>query len=105
MDQPDELGTARDNLPPRPRPLNRTDWRTDPDRKEVVRQSLPLRAIRPISSDRNDRDEGAPLPLRIRPSRGSNMSSLSAIHEDMRQADKRLKCLSNECRQSAVCRA
>jgi hypothetical protein len=36
------------------------------------------------------------LPLPGRPSRGSNLLSSSAIHEDMRQPDKRLKCLSNE---------
>jgi len=89
-DHPDELGTDRDNLAPRPCALNLPDWRADPFEKEAVRQSPPPRAIRPISSDCNDREERARLPLRIRPSRGSNLFSSSAIHEDMRQANKRL---------------
>ena len=86
---------APENFRPRPRELNRPDCRAGPDESE--RQSPPPRAIRPISSDCNDRDERARLlPLRIRPSRGSNLFSSPAIREDMRQPDKRLKCLSNE---------
>jgi len=101
-DQPDELGTDRDNLAPRPCALNLPDWRADPFEKEAVRQSPPPRAIRPISSDCNDREERAPSPLRIRPSRGSNLLSSSAIHEDMRQPDKRLKYLAGDRRKSAA---
>jgi hypothetical protein len=75
--------------------LNRPEGRADADEKE--RQLPPPRAIRAISSDCNDRADPAQLfPLRIRPSRGSNLSSSSAIHEDMRQPHKRLKCLSDE---------
>jgi hypothetical protein len=100
-DHPDDLAAAGDNLPPRPRALNRPDWRADRDERE--RQLPPPRAIRPISNDCNARRALArPLPLRIRPSRGSNLLSSSAIREDMRLAGKRLKYLASEPRKSAV---
>ena len=100
-DQPDDLAAAADNLAPRPRALNRPDWRAGPDESE--RQSPPPRAKRPINSDCNDRCvPRRPLPLRIRPSRGSNLFSSSAIREDMGQHDQRLKYLASERRKSAV---
>jgi len=77
--------------------LNRPDGRPDLDEKEAVRQSPPARAIRPINCDCNARDRPLrPLPFPGRPSLGSNLFSSSAIHEHMRQGNKRLKCLSNE---------
>jgi hypothetical protein len=94
----------RDNLPPRPRVLNRPDWRAGLNDKKAVRQSPPPRAIRPISCDCSARVRPArPRPLPGRPSRGSNLFSSSDIREDMRQPVKRLKYLSNERQQSAVC--
>lgn len=63
----------------------------------------PPRAIRPISNDCSDRCALArPLPLRICPDRGLNLSSSSAIAEDMRPRAKALKYLANERRKSAV---
>ena len=103
-DQPDEFETDRDNFAPRPRELNRSDCRPEFDEEVSLRQSPPPRAIRPINCDCNKRCRPArPRPLPGRPSRGSNLFSSSAIHEDMRRPGKRLKCLSNERWQSAVC--
>jgi len=100
-DQPDELRPTNDNLPPRPRELNRPDGRARPD--ESKRQSPPPRAIRPMSSDcKVRRTRALLLPTRIWPSRGSNLFSSSAIREDMRQPAKPLKYLASERRKSAV---
>jgi hypothetical protein len=93
-DHPDELTNLTEDLAPRPLALKRPDRRAAPDESE--RQSPPPRAIRPISSDCNERRAPArTLPLRIRPSRGLNVFSSSAIREDMRVPAKPLKYLAN----------
>jgi hypothetical protein len=102
-DQPDELETARDNLAPRPRALNRPDWCIGLEDGEALLQSPLARAILPISCDCKERARLArSLPRPRGPSRGSNLFSSSAIGEDMRQPAKRLKYLASERRKSAV---
>jgi len=102
-DQPEELAPTRDNLAPRPWALNLLEGRAGGDERAAPRQSPPARAIRPISNDCNARcAPRRPLPARIRPSRGSNLFSLSAIREDMRWPETLLKYLASERRKSAV---
>src|SRR5690348_11150587 len=103
IDHPDDLAIASDDLLPRPRALNRPDWRAAAGEKEAVRQSPPPRAMRPISCDCNERCRPArPRPLPGRPNLGSNLFSSSAIRQDMRHPDNRLKYLAGERRKSAV---
>lgn len=100
-DQAGDLTSAPEYVRPRPRELNRPDSRAGPEQRE--RQSPPPLAIRPISRDRNARREPARLlPLRIRPSRGSNLVSSSDITKDMRPRATLLKYLASERRKSAV---
>lgn len=100
-DQPDEPAPTPDNLLPRPRTLNRPLWRAGPSGRETLLQSPPTRAIRPISCDCNERAL-RPLPFPGRPSRGSNLFSLSGIREDMRAPETQLKYLASQQRKSAV---
>lgn len=102
-DHADEPAPTLNSLPPRPCALNRPDLRAGRCGTEALRQSPAARAIRPIRCDCEVRARLLrPPPFPGRPSRGSNLFSLSAIREDMRPHPKRLKYLASERRKCAV---